>query len=349
MRVLAPAEVDSSGVMEEYEATYSIMWYRNPLVRLGGLARRIGSALGLGLFAHLSEIPRPDVINLHFTFPCGLPLLLARRILWPRVPIVLSLVGRSDVYRHQSVLRRLYMRFVISGCDALIPNSGFYLSGSPWESDSRSEIIPYGVSEEFVASADAAREARKGSGPADSRVMLLTVQRLVPVKRVDLVIRAFEVLHRSVPTSELVIVGAGPEERALRHLVERLGIVDAVSFAGYVADHDLPVLFGSADLFVFASASETFGVVLAQAMATGLPIVATGSSCIPWVVEDGVNGRVVRSCQPEALADAAAALLTDAHLKNEIIESNRARSVEFDWGMISNRYERTLEAAAVQP
>jgi glycosyltransferase involved in cell wall biosynthesis len=121
--------------------------------------------------------------------------------------------------------------------------------------------------------------------------VLLFVGRLDAEKRVGQVIEASaEALKKAAFT--FVIGGKGFESNKLQKLADKLGIADSVIFTGFVPDEDLPSLYAIADCFVIACPFELQCIVVMEAMATGLPIIAVNAGALPHLVEDGVNGEL---------------------------------------------------------
>lgn len=199
-------------------------------------------------------------------------------------------------------------------------------------------VIPTGVDLERFRPGDA-RAARRALGlPLDDQ-LLLYVGRLDREKSVDRVLRAFAHVVGTVARARLVLVGPGKEAANLRALAARLPCAPRVSFAGARAHDTLPAWYQAADLFVFASETETQGLVLAEAAACGLPTVAVSAPGADEVVRDGVTG-VLTKAEPTALAEAAIGLLLD-HARRTAIAA-RARAVaerDFD---VRGQIERTL-------
>ena len=108
----------------------------------------------------------------------------------------------------------------------------------------------------------------------------LHVGRLDPEKQVDLVIEAFSGARTEVPKAELVIVGDGVDKPRLEKLAQRLGISDSVKFLGRVLPPDLYELYRAGDVFITASEIETQGIVLIEAAATGLPLIAVDAGAV---------------------------------------------------------------------
>jgi glycosyltransferase involved in cell wall biosynthesis len=144
--------------------------------------------------------------------------------------------------------------------------------------------------------------------------ILLHVGRLDTDKSVDrVIIAATEVIRNT--DAHLLVVGDGSQKDALIDLCRSLGIEKHVHFPGYISvEEGLAEIYRMAGLFVTASEIETQGIVLLEAMASGLPIVAVNATCIPEVVHDGHNGYLVKSGDVREMTDAIYRLLNDPAL-----------------------------------
>lgn len=169
---------------------------------------------------------------------------------------------------------------------------------------------------------------------------LVTVSRLGKRKGVDDVLRSFAVIREQHPDTTLDIVGSGPERENLEALAERLGIDDAVTFHGYVS-HDRKVeLLRCAGIFVFASRQEGFGLVLLEAMATGLPIVARNLPVYHDFFENGTNGYLVRDEEvPREIAERVDELLADPSTLSEIQNVNKETAKRYGWDKTASMTE----------
>ncbi len=163
--------------------------------------------------------------------------------------------------------------------------------------------------------------AQDGGGP----LQVLSVGRLVPDKGQLLLLEAVaELRHRGVAVS-LTLVGDGPDRPALMEAVRRLGIDDSVVLAGAVDQDRLPELYRSADAFCLPSFAEGLPVVLMEAMAYGLPVVATRIAGVSELVQDGLNGAVVAAGRVDLLADALARLAADPELRSRWAQEGERR------------------------
>jgi len=183
--------------------------------------------------------------------------------------------------------------------------------------------------------------ARRARPPGDERIDVLYAGRLTEEKGVGLLADAFELAHDLDPRTHLVLAGGGPEEEALR---ERLGA--RATFLGWLQGDALARAYASADVFLFASRTDTFGQVILEAQASGLPVVAVAEGGPVTLIENGVSGRL---CPPAAEALAAGVLQIaaqpelHARLAAGGLEAVAGRSWKRALAQLADGYARALE------
>jgi glycosyltransferase involved in cell wall biosynthesis len=151
-----------------------------------------------------------------------------------------------------------------------------------------------------------------------------TAARLVPIKGVLDLVRAFAVVRAEVADVRLEIAGSGPERPRLEHEIDVLRLAGAVKFLGWRPD--LPQLLPSWDIFALASFDEGFGIAALEAMAAGLPVVATAVGGVPELVSDGNTGFLVPRGDVAALAARLRVLLLDPERRLAMGAAGRARA-----------------------
>jgi glycosyltransferase involved in cell wall biosynthesis len=164
-------------------------------------------------------------------------------------------------------------------------------------------------------------------------------------KGVDLLADAFLLAHRSEPRLHLLLAGAGPEEGELR---ERLG--DSATFLGWLEGEDLPRAYASADIFLFCSRTDTYGQVVLEAGASGLPLIAVAEGGPATLIENNHTGLL---CQPNAdhLAGALLRLSSSPLLRRRLgasaVEAARGRSWERSLEQLAAGYGSALDGAGL--
>ena len=165
---------------------------------------------------------------------------------------------------------------------------------------------------------------------------ILYVGRVDPEKQVGLVISAFNKARKDLPKTELIIVGDGVDKAKLEKKVEAEGLSECVKFLGRVLPPDLYELYKIGDVFATASEIETQGIVLIEAAASGLPLIAVDKGAVSEVCRDGENGYL---CQPKAVDEISRAmvkLLTNDKLRGRFAEKSVKIAAEHD-------FEKTLD------
>jgi glycosyltransferase involved in cell wall biosynthesis len=201
------------------------------------------------------------------------------------------------------------------------------------------QVIGYGVDiESFDRVPTAEIEAvRALYGAKPGELVFGSIGRLVEQKDYPMQMRAFALAARHVPM-RMVIVGAGPLEKDLKALAAKLAIADRVVFTGERSD--IATVLRSFDAFVLASKFEPFGVALLEAMAAGLPIIATQVNEVPEILDGGRGGLLVPAERPEDCAEAMVRLATDATLREQLGRTAR--------DLAAKRFSLSVSVAAYQ-
>ncbi|SCZ65911.1 glycosyltransferase [Thiohalomonas denitrificans] len=177
---------------------------------------------------------------------------------------------------------------------------------------------------------------RRELGVDPGEVVITCVARLVPLKAHGLLLRAFSEL-RPLPRTRLLLAGEGPLRAELQAWAVALGVVDRVHFLGNRGD--IPDLLAASDLFVLASETEGLSCSLLEAMAAGLPVVATAVGGNPDLVEEGVSGRLVPVGDGAKLADALKQLVDHPDLRAAYGDRAARKAIdEFSFDAMVGRY-----------
>ena len=205
--------------------------------------------------------------------------------------------------------------------------------------------IPNGVDLSRFNRPGACTAWRRAHGFADSDVLVASVARLEPQKDPEGLVRAFAAASASVnPSWRLLLAGEGSLREPARECVRRLNMAAQVRFLGVLAD--VADLLCAADLFALASRWEGNPLSVMEAMAAGLPVVATAVGGVPELVEDGVTGVLVEPGRPEALARAMAELAGNAGRRRAMGCAARARAARFGVDAMVSAYAGLFERLA---
>lgn len=217
---------------------------------------------------------------------------------------------------------RLHGRIAVSG-------AARHFIGRYFPGDYR--IIPNGVDLDRFADAEPYDELRDGT------VNLLFVGRFEERKGLIHLLKAYYRLRKRHVDARLLVVGSGPKAREYRRYVGLRQIRDVV-FLGPVSDEEKARYFASADIFCApATGQESFGIVLLEAMAAGVPIVASDIHGYKNVLQRGIQGLLVEPRNHRALAAALYALAQDPVLRQRMGDAGRLRAPEYSWDRVTER------------
>ena len=275
----------------------------------------------------IAQAPRrPDIVHAH-------ALSAAARVRTLPIPTVINLPGMADP-RDIPDLRL---------ADAIVAD-GFAAEHLPAALGRPVEHVPKGVDVGVFRPDGPNRRAALG---LDGQRVALVASRLVPIKNVALAVDAMSIVARERPNLRLLIVGDGPLQAALENRVATLELTEQVIFAGRVEHSAMPEWYRSADLFVLPSEFDNSPNVVLEAMASGLPVVATDVGGLRQYMQHGVNGDLVPAGDSTALAGAIARYADDEDLSVRVGRRNRDDVVAgFSWAqsarVLRSVYDRVV-------
>ena len=208
--------------------------------------------------------------------------------------------------------------------------------------EDRFTVIPTGIDLEPYQTADG-EEIRRKRGWENDQV-IISVGRLAQEKNWDLLLEAAATAWQSHSNLRVVLLGDGPEKANLEVFARELGIAERVTFMGKVPFSQVPAFLKSADLFGFASTSETQGLVTMEALASGLPVVAVEAPGTRDIVQHEVQGLLVEE-DAEALAKAIDEVLKDKERYQQLKVKTLARAQEFELNNQAKSLIRVYEQA----
>lgn len=201
-------------------------------------------------------------------------------------------------------------------------------------------VIFNGVDNERFKVVERKGQLRQAIGIPDNAIVLMSVGRIVVWKGLNIIVSALP----SCKNIYYLVVGEGPRESQLEQLAIQHGVAERVIMYGSVEHSFLPELYPEADIFVQPSVGEeAFGISVIEAMACGLPVLASDSGGLPEVVDDGVTGKIVQSGNVKAWASAINQLGADQGLRISMGEAG-ARRVKslFTWESVADRFENIV-------
>jgi len=209
--------------------------------------------------------------------------------------------------------------------------------------EGRIEVIPNGVDVDRFQPC-----THRDSAEVGGEMLLVVVARLIEIKEIQHLITALSLLPEVMRKRMRVCVcGTGPFADQIHAQVRKAGLADRVDFAGLLSYENIPARLKEADVCVLPSLQEGLPLSLLEAMASGLPVVASSVGGIPDIVKDGVNGLLVPAADPVALREALVRLLTDPALRRNLGAAARRTAEAWSWTAVWERYEKLGPAGAV--
>ena len=298
-----------------------------------------------------------DIVHAHSPIPYSdIPALLyAKR---KKVPFILTYQfdGQStggSFMRNAGVgfYNKFFINKVLSSADVIIATTEAYANESPFLKGYKDKIviIPNGINIEEVTTVHTQEESRNMLGlPVDAPIILFFGS-LVRYKGPDVLLKAFKTVKKEFPMVKLIFAGRGEMFDELSNQALKLDLVNDVIFTGFVEEDKKPLYFKAADIFCLPSTTmaESFGIVNLEAMASGIPIVASNLGGIPDIVKHGVNGLLAEPGNDQNLADALSYLLKNEKLRNKMGITGKEFVKEYSWQKITKEtdllYKSILE------
>ncbi len=295
----------------------------------------------LALASKMAEVARMkdlDILHAHYAIPFGAAALLAKQVVADMpLKVVMTLHGTDITLVGNNASFRPMTKLAIEKADGVTVVSEFL---------KQETYRQFGVERDLEVIYNFIDPLRHATGPhcADlkkGKKVLMHISNFRPVKRIRDVIAIFSRVA-SVIDARLILAGDGPEAPIAQKLGEELGISDRITFVGVI--DNVASLLGCADLFLLPSETESFGLAALEAMASGVPVLATDVGGIPEVVEHGLTGYLSPVGDVERMAEYAISLLKDEKEWRSFSRAARERAaMRFDYRRIVPKYEALYE------
>lgn len=287
-----------------------------------------------------------DVVHAHYSIPHSLCAYLACEISQHKFPIITTIHG-TDV----SVIGRdkpLYPlnQFSINKSDKVTTVSAYqrdYIRDN-FDNGKPIEVIHNFINLEVFSPTNANVDVRRTLAHDDEKIVM-HISNFRPLKNIQGVIRTF---HKTLSqiNARLILLGSGPEIDGIKKECQALGITDKVNFMGDVTQVEL--YLANADCIIHPSYSESFGMVVLEAMACAVPTVTSNVEGIPEVVEHGITGFMAEPDDIDSLSNYMVKVLTDAELQRQMGHNGRERAASlFNPEAKIEQYLRTYRSALV--
>jgi 1,2-diacylglycerol 3-alpha-glucosyltransferase len=168
--------------------------------------------------------------------------------------------------------------------------------------------------------------------------IVLCVARLAKEKSIDFLIKTFAKFSKTNPNVYFVIAGDGPERKNLQKLIDRVDVNHKIILLGFVPYNDIPKVYNGADVFIFASQTETEGMIVPEAMSSGLPVLAVKDRVFEQFIESGKDGFLVEKNEEEFNSNLKM-LINDKKLRATIGKNARIKAEQFSLDEIAKKFE----------
>lgn len=280
-----------------------------------------------------------DLLHVHYAVPHAVCAVLASQMAKRDVKIVTTLHGTDITVLGYDPSMNELIRFGIEKSDAVTAVSNQLIEQTNELLEPNKKIVPvYNFIDERVYHKKDTMKLRESYGIQHDEKVIIHISNFRQVKRVPDVILAFEKIQEQIP-SKLLLVGDGPEVTVVNKLVREKNLTDRVLFLG--KQDNLEELYSISDLKLLLSEKESFGLVLLEAMACGVPCIGTRVGGIPEVIVDGDTGFLCTLGNIEEIADKSIMLLSDPLLHETMVKNSLTRVREvFDSSKIVGQYEQ---------
>lgn len=283
----------------------------------------IGYYLNYLFFKKIIKNMKPDIINAHYLSGYGT---LARLVNFKKT---LVNVWGSDIYDFpkQNLLKNRIIEknlskinYIASTSNAMGNEIKKYL-----KIDKKINIVPFGINTSIFAPKNKEQKNKK-------ELIIGIVKSLEEIYGIEYLIRAFKILTEQNKQLKLVIYGEGKLKQSLKNLTKELKIEHHVEFKGYISNSLVPEVLNKIDIFVVPSNSESFGVSAVEAMACGIPVVASDADGFNEIIENGKTGYIVPKRNEKELAKKIDLLVKDEALRNKIGKQGRIKvKSTYEW------------------
>ncbi len=314
------------------------------------LTRRIKYPLAIPLSFRAKKVINqfnPDIIHIHHPFLLSSPAIIYGRELG--IPRILTLHTQYEKYTHylapipekliQEVVKQIVTNLAHKIDCFTTPSSSMKELIKNYGIKTRIEVIPNAIKlDSFQENNEKkCQEIKEKYKIKDDEKIILYLGRVAREKSIDKLIEVMSLINkRGIEKVRLLIVGNGPALEELQELVESLQLKERVIFTGEVKNEEVKYYYKIAYLFVTASLTETFGIVVIEALASGIPVLAVKAPGIVDIITPGVDGILVEN-KVQKFAEALEEIIKNPQLREELCQGAQKTSIQYDINTIADR------------
>lgn len=295
--------------------------------------------LAVGMFTAVKQ--RASIVNPHWLIPQGFLAIIIKYL--TRKKVVVTVHG-GDVFSLNGLLMRFIKRWTLKRADEVVVNSSTTLAAAQsLYGDREYHVIPMGIDTDLFSPSESGEKQSDG-------LNVLFVGRLSEQKGVMYLCQSIkELIDEDYTNIELIVAGSGPEQSKIESFIADNQLGDYIKMVGWVNPDELPSYYRKTDVFVGPSIvsgdgeQEAFGLVFAESLATGTPVIATRGG-VKDIVIDGENGFLITDKSSSAITDRLKLVLNDRKLLDRMQTNARERIVNnFSWSVIADKYSRVFD------
>ncbi|QGH34773.1 N-acetyl-alpha-D-glucosaminyl L-malate synthase BshA [Gracilibacillus salitolerans] len=288
--------------------------------------------------AEVIDTEKLDIIHAHYAVPHAICAILAKQMAKHPVKIVTTLHGTDITVLGIDLSLKKMIQFGIEQSDAVTAVSHSLVNQTKEMLEIQRPIhVMYNFVNEQEYQAHNRVELKQKFGIQKDEKVLIHISNFRKVKRLEDVIRTFAAVNKETP-SRLLLIGDGPEYGRIYDLVRELQLDQVVHFLG--KQKNIPSLLSIADIKLLLSEKESFGLVLLEAMACGVPCIGSNVGGIPEVIEDGVTGFIEELGDINAFAARTLELISDTNKWHAFSDNAKERVLQcFSSDKIKKQYE----------
>lgn len=285
-----------------------------------------------------------DVIHVHYAIPHASAAYLAQQILKSHhyyVPVICTLHGTDITLVGKDASYKPVITFAINNVDAVTAVSEDLKQDTLKHFDITNQIhVIYNFIDNNLYQTQPTDDClRRATAPQGEKI-IMHVSNFREVKRIPDAVRAFHLIREKIP-AKLVLVGDGPERPVVQDLVKELQLTEHVSFLGKIKSTEK--ILPCADLFLLPSATESFGVSALEALACGVPVVATNAGGTKEVQKDGVTGFLCNVGDYKTMAEKSIYILENEERLQTFKKQAKIQALNFDLQALLPQYEDLYE------
>ncbi len=274
-----------------------------------------------------------DLSHSFFGIPCGFVSMLLK---WKhKIPYIVSLRG-ADVPGYSDRFPLIYF-FLTPLIKLIWKNSAAVISNSQGLKDLALKSKPNQKISIIFNGIDIS-EFKPSIKENSENFEVLCVSRLTRRKGIEYLISAFAKISDQFPKIKLKIIGEGDAKEELEAQTQQLNLNNKIEFSGRIAHENLPEIYAEASVFVLPSLNEGMSNTMLEALATGLPIIATDTGGTKELVDEGINGFIIKMKDADDIAEKIIKLISDKNLLESMSQASRQKAESLSWKNVAEKY-----------